>query len=992
MQLFAIIASIDKSTNDKSLSESKEILKSFLLSELSSTYIDRYLTIFGKNLEEVSKNYISDKKDDSLISLKILKICDEINNELTHRQKIIVILRIIEFIDKSDDLYKNTTPFIDVIADSFHITLREYNLLLDFITNNGKNIDEPIEIINYTDNDGILLEQIKTENNHTIYGNILVVRIASIQTLFFKYIGDDDLYQNGQMIDAKKIHILNSGSTIRTSRSKQLFYSDILSKLTGSENKEHFNYKINNLFHTFKNSEIAVRNFDFEINSGNLVGIMGASGVGKSTLLNLMNGSQVPKFGNIEINGLDIHTNREELKGCIGNVSQTDTLIENLTVYENLYLSAQLSLNINSQTELKKKAIDLLKKMGLYDIRHSKVGSLLRKEISGGQRKRLNIALELIREPSILFVDEPTSGLSSRDSEKIMDILKDVALSGKLVFIVVHQPSSDIFKLFDRLLIMDFGGYLIYDGIPLNAIEHFKKHTYKGNHKEKECSLCGNVNPEQIFNLTDAKIVDEYGQETNERKLNPEDWYKLYKLNKPKFDVLPKEGYSKIRAIELPRKISQFLTYFTRDAKTKYSNFQYVALNLMIAPFLALILSYFIKYYDNFENGQAYSLYDNENIPQYLFILIIVGVFLGLNVSAEEINKDKKILFRESYLQLSRRSYLLAKISVLFLISLVQSFLFVLVGNFIMQIGELFWSYWMMMFVTTCFSNILGLIISSSFRSTKVIYIAIPLVIIPQLLFSGAIVDFKNLHPSIAKENKVPTIGNMMVTRWAYEGLVVEQMTRNSYINPILQDKIAYTNSEWKKNYWVPELENQLKQEIINTNLVRREVQKINNEVKESDLKSSIDEILQKKTFNPNDLIELKRFVELIGVNASYNLLSDTVILKSDFEKEHTNKALSSLTLSSKELLKYKVSDYQINSYYKPIYTLPEKGQFNTHLFSPVKYVFGYQLRTYTANILIIVIYTLIGYFILYYDLLTKFLQQFSKLKKFRAKKTVESI
>lgn len=89
-----------------------------------------------------------------------------------------------------------------------------------------------------------------------------------------------------------------------------------------------------------------------------------------------------------------------------------------------------------------------------FEKKDLKVRSPFSKIISGGQRKRLNIALELIREPSILFVDEPTSGLSSRDSENVMDLLRELALKGKLVFIVIHQPSSDIFKLFDNVVIL----------------------------------------------------------------------------------------------------------------------------------------------------------------------------------------------------------------------------------------------------------------------------------------------------------------------------------------------------------------------------------------------------------------------------------------------------------------------------------------------------------------------------------------------------------
>ena len=146
--------------------------------------------------------------------------------------------------------------------------------------------------------------------------------------------------------------------------------------------------------------------------------------------------------------------------------------------------------------------------LGLTETKDLKVGSPLEKTISGGQRKRLNIGLELLREPSVLFVDEPTSGLSSRDSENIMDLLKELSLKGKMVFVVIHQPSSYIFKMFDKLVILDFGGYQIYYGNPVEAVTYFKSIVDMIDKEQGSCIECGNVNPEQIFNIIETKVVN----------------------------------------------------------------------------------------------------------------------------------------------------------------------------------------------------------------------------------------------------------------------------------------------------------------------------------------------------------------------------------------------------------------------------------------------------------------------------------------------------
>ena len=210
-------------------------------------------------------------------------------------------------------------------------------------------------------------------------------------------------------------------------------------------------------------------------------------------------------------------------------MSQDDLLIEELTVYENLFYNAKLCFGNLSDEEISKNCLNLLSSIGLSETRNLKVGSPLEKTISGGQRKRLNISLELIRQPSVLFVDEPTSGLSSRDSENIMDLLKELALKGKLIFVVIHQPSSDIYKMFDKLMILDVGGYPIYYGNPVEAVSYFKHLVNHVNAEESECIHCGNVNPEQIFNIIESKVLDEYGNLTFNRKVNPSIWNKHYK-------------------------------------------------------------------------------------------------------------------------------------------------------------------------------------------------------------------------------------------------------------------------------------------------------------------------------------------------------------------------------------------------------------------------------------------------------------------------------
>ena len=210
---------------------------------------------------------------------------------------------------------------------------------------------------------------------------------------------------------------------------------------------------LNNTYEwSLRNSHhLNLRDLSFSATQGKLVGIMGASGAGKTTLLNLLSGISSPSEGEVVINGVNFHNDHEKLEGVIGYIPQDDLLIEELTVFQNLYYNAKLCFRDKGEEEIIGLVNKTLQNLGLFDRKDLKVGSPMNKMISGGQRKRLNIALELIREPSILFVDEPTSGLSSRDSENVMDLLSELTLKGKLIFVVIHQPSSEIYKMFYNL-------------------------------------------------------------------------------------------------------------------------------------------------------------------------------------------------------------------------------------------------------------------------------------------------------------------------------------------------------------------------------------------------------------------------------------------------------------------------------------------------------------------------------------------------------------
>jgi ABC transport system ATP-binding/permease protein len=1010
MQLFAIIAKVDEVIDPTSeaieSSNGRRIVEAFLRTELNDELLQKYIQLFDEFLlvhHQGSAKKDGQRKRTSVNSVKVLRICAQINEELTQRQKMIVLLRIFDFIHANDQVHEQEQEFVNTVSESFNIPNFEYLQLKSFIESNSKTIMDDDHFM-YVNDQALELKNAKQIKVDGLEGSLLVIRLESVNILFFKYFGHDELILNGQIVPNERRHILNQGSSLRTNKSAPIYYSDVISRFLNDANQEKITFKVDHLQFHFNSGKIGLHEINFMEQSGKLIGVMGGSGAGKSTFLNVLNGNYIPSHGAVTINGVDLHREKSKLEGVIGFVSQDDLLIEELTVFQNLYFNAKLCFNDLSEAQLKKKVLDLLSDIGLGEAKHLKVGSPLEKTISGGQRKRLNIALELIRQPAVMFVDEPTSGLSSRDSENIMDMLKELALKGKLIFVVIHQPSSDIFKMFDKLMILDQGGYPIFDGNPIDAVVYFKTHVHHVNANERECPICGNVNPEQIFNIIESKVVDEYGNQTKVRKVTPREWNERYLSNFKTSDIeeiiVPVKGTSRIA-----NKLRQFKVFFLRDVLSKLANKQYMFINMLEAPVLAAILSFFVKFFNSDGKGnEDYVFYQNENVPQYLFISVVVALFLGLTVAAEEIIKDKKILKRESFLNLSLGSYLWSKILIMFIVSAIQTAFFVLIGNLILEIHGLWWEYWIILFSTSCMANVLGLNISSAFNSAKVIYIIVPLLIIPQLIFSGVIVKFDKLHPIISSNNEVPWIGNAMASRWAYEALAVVQSTKNEHEKGQFKLHQKQSNASWKRDYWIPEMKNQLtiladkkssvkdfeKAKRILINEVEKEVSIWDN-LECKDCVEGLSKLQKGKTSVQEVQFNIGAFLEMLKkqYNINYNETTeelDKLVLQvgeKKFEASqamNVNESLQDLVTNRTEVQKIIITNDELLQKDDPIYIDPINTRLlNAPFYTSKKYWFGIPMSTFLANILVLWGMTVLMIVALYYDILRKFLGIFSR-------------
>ncbi|MBX7051299.1 MAG: ATP-binding cassette domain-containing protein [Flavobacteriales bacterium] len=1001
MQLFAIISGSGKNSG-------REIVAVFLRQQLNKEMVSKYLQVYEDFAEKFHKGNKSEKRT-SMTSVKVLRICDQINEELQQKEKFFVVVRLLEFLREYSERGEQELELIQTVSDAFNIdqeTFRQVRTLVE--TQDNEVINDHGFLIVSSDK-SYNLSWLRSIHIDSLKGHLVFLRIEQENLFFIRYFGPDELYLNSQNIIPGRTYVFGQGANIRGSKISPIFYSDIVHNYLEADNRQTIVYRAENVSYYFPGSgKQALHQFNLVEESGNLVGIMGGSGAGKSTCLNILNGNYSPTYGKININGIDIHHEKDKIEGVLGYVAQDDLLIEELSVYQNLYYNAKLSFADKSEEEINQTVTKTLQSIGLYECKDLRVGSVLDKTISGGQRKRLNIALELIREPSVLFVDEPTSGLSSRDSENIMDLLKELTLRGKLIFVVIHQPSSDIFKMLDKLFILDNGGFPIYYGNPVESIIYFKRLANQVNLTESECPHCGNVNPEQIFNIIEAKVVDEYGNETEHRKVAPKEWNNFFNViignhlqGKEKKLDRPQSSFS------LPGSLRQFKVFVVRDVLSKLANTQYMLINFLEAPVLAFVLSLFIKYYPTARGGeQVYTFRENLNFPQYLFISVVVAIFLGLTVSAEEIIKDQKILKREKYLNLNRYSYLTAKIGIMFAISLVQTFCFTLIGNYILEIEGMFFPFWLALFSTSCFANVLGLNISASFNSAKVIYIIIPILIIPQLLFSGVIVRFDRLYPGIASQSRVPWVGNVMISRWAYEAMAVYQFRNNDFEKHFFEFDRDRKYYSWKKDYWIKELKtksadcrkmmhehNPGQQFGYNLNVLRNELTKEMARIPDlsipkvemlqpgqvtDDVLNNVDVTLAELDqyyINNYNAVNQKKEARIAELTATPELRDKYLKL----QDACYNESLEDFATNKNDLKKIVEYDEQLVQKHNPIFLTPTGGFFDAHFYAPSKNLFGKQITTLSANMLVVWFMTLLLSVILFFDGMKKALDGISR-------------
>jgi hypothetical protein len=390
---------------------------------------------------------------------------------------------------------------------------------------------------------------------------------------------------------------------------------------------------------------------------------------------------------------------------------------------------------------------------------------------------------------------------------------------------------------------------------------------------------------------------------------------------------------------------------------------------------------------------------------------------MGLTVSAEEIIRDRKILKRESFLNLSWNSYLTSKVGLLFLMSAIQTITFVLIGHLILEIQGMTWAFWFVLFTCSCFANILGLNISAAFNSAVTVYVMIPLLLIPQMILSGLLFNFDRLNDHITTKGKVPVIADLMASRWAYEAMAVYQFKNNAFEYLYYDLEQEESQSDFKAAYIQPKLMEKLRYIRENytnsTDSIQGEVLTamtiVRNEMAHEPFRENLDPVWFEGEGMPEiSAAQFSAFEEFLTAYKKYyqTEYNATVAERekkvyfyetnydgynlNEYKNEYYNESLSDLVTNANELDRIIEYHGRLLQLINPVFNVPEipGNMFNyrTHFFAPQKYFAGRYFETYWFNVLVIWLMSVILYITLYTELLRKFINWLGNIS-FSAKK-----
>jgi len=460
-----------------------------------------------------------------------------------------------------------------------------------------------------------------------------------------------------------------------------------------------------------------LNNVDFTLKAGEFVAIVGGSGTGKTSLFRVLTGLIKPTNGSVKLNGVNYHKYSRLFSGQVGFVPQDDIVHFGLTVSNALMYAARLRLpRDTSEEEYNKCVSSVIESVGLLHRASTEIRTL-----SGGERKRVNVALELLTEPDLLYLDEPTSGLDPNREHQIMQLLRDLSNQGKTILVTTHSTLN--LDMCDLLIVMGPGGRIVYFGPPSEALNHFGCSEFKDIYR-----MVGETQEESSLarrRFQDSTLFEEYGGTRNLPQVSQD---------------LPSADQQAQR-IDIASWLHQFPLLARRYLDVILNDRINLLILLVQAPVIVFaILIMFPS--DTFkavidENGGS----PLRSASGAAFLMTIAAIWFGTSNSAREIVKEFPIYVRERMAFLIPSAYFLSKFLILSLLCLIQCF--------ILLVGVGLWMEWFdigtaevikmggLLLLASFAGLSIGLALSSMVRSSDQAVSMIPVILLPQIVFSG---------------------------------------------------------------------------------------------------------------------------------------------------------------------------------------------------------------------------------------------------------------
>lgn len=593
---------------------------------------------------------------------------------------------------------------------------------------------------------------------------------------------------------------LRDGSLIRLSDS-QAVRCRFAEGFLDEERTQIESLQVEDLIHDFVPDERALDHVNFEVKRGEMLCIIGPSGSGKSTLLGVLSGQREPTRGRVMLNGFSLYEEREELVPFIAHMPQEEALNPQLTVREHLRHAVTIRRPALSLAEHERRVDSMIAELGLQAIARRKVGSPGDKTLSGGERGRLNLALDLGSRADVFLFDEPISGLSSKDSEHVAETLRSLARE-KIVVASLHRPGAPVLRLFDKVLLLDNGGKLAFFGTPTQMVGYFREACEELGIMHQSAGAKTALGADFVFDVLETPLSTIGGGVSagGARRFPSSFWQERFEsrdlmrtLAQPRTGAISRLGERKgEERLPLPPKsarrfhavLAVFATHFLRSFLSKLRNRGTFYSTCLEAPLLAALTAITLRASPEggFEFGTAL------HVPAYLFLSATVAMFLGLTNSATEILRDRPVLRRERNCQPGAVSYVLAKFGALLLLAAVQCLVYLIVGNHFLEMEGVLLYHWLWMTLTACTGTAMALLVSSAVKSERAALTAVPLLLVPQMLLAGALVQYKEMNRGLFQDSRevrekggVPVPAAIMPLRYAYEAMVVSQAVRNPF-------------------------------------------------------------------------------------------------------------------------------------------------------------------------------------------------------------------